>query len=398
MALTDLQVKRFAPREKMYEESDSKGLYIRILPTGLKTWIFRYVFDGSRRRMVLGRYPAVSLAEARQAHSKAQADAEKGIDPAAVALEAKRARKAAPTFRELIDELWDIELKGKKSGAETKRLIEKDVTPLWGKRRVQDITRRDVVLLLDNIRSRAPITANRVHGALGRAFNFAAERGIIVDSPCTRIRKPLETPRDRVLSDDEIRTFWYGLDSVDIYPATRCALRLILITGQRPGEVAGMEWSELDGDLWIIPPGRMKNGLEHKVPTTRMFHDILEEVRPYSGDKQFVFASSHKGGTSPIAVRTMARSVTRHRIEIGIKKPFVPHDLRRTVRTRFAELGIDDVTAEKVLGHQLQGVLKTYNRHEYAEEKRAALEAWEDKLRFILGQKTKKIAKVVRIR
>lgn len=348
--------------------------------------------------MVLGRYPAVSLAEARQAHSKAQADAEKGIDPAAVALEAKRARKAAPTFRELIDELWDIELKGKKSGAETKRLIEKDVTPLWGKRRVQDITRRDVVLLLDNIRSRAPITANRVHGALGRAFNFAAERGIIVDSPCTRIRKPLETPRDRVLSDDEIRTFWYGLDSVDIYPATRCALRLILITGQRPGEVAGMEWSELDGDLWIIPPGRMKNGLEHKVPTTRMFHDILEEVRPYSGDKQFVFASSHKGGTSPIAVRTMARSVTRHRIEIGIKKPFVPHDLRRTVRTRFAELGIDDVTAEKVLGHQLQGVLKTYNRHEYAEEKRAALEAWEDKLRFILGQKTKKIAKVVRIR
>lgn len=385
MGLTDLQVKRFGPREKMYEESDGKGLYLRVLPSGLKTWMFRYVFEGNRRRMVLGRYPSMTLAEAREVHGKALADVERGVDPGAVALEAKRARKAAPTFSDLLAELWDIELHHKKSGAETKRLLDKDVTPAWGNRRVQDITRRDVVLLLDSIRARAPITANRVHGALGRAFNFAAERGIIVDSPCTRIRKPVEKPRERVLDDDEIRAFWRGLDSIDIYPATRLALRLVLITGQRPGEVAGMSWTEISGDVWTIPPERMKNGIEHKVPLVGTALDLLDEARDILGGEEYVFASSRNGGKNAITVRSLARSVTRHHEEMGIKTPFVPHDLRRTVRTRLAELGVDDVVAEKVLGHQLQGILKVYNQHAYAQEKRSALLAWERRLRGILG-------------
>ncbi|MFP5260042.1 MAG: Arm DNA-binding domain-containing protein, partial [Acidobacteriota bacterium] len=96
MGLTDLQVKRFGPRERLYEEGDGKGLYLRVLPSGLKTWIFRYVFEGNRRRMVLGHYPVVSLAEARELHGKALADVERGVDPGAVAMEAKRARQAAP--------------------------------------------------------------------------------------------------------------------------------------------------------------------------------------------------------------------------------------------------------------------------------------------------------------
>ncbi|WP_438266354.1 tyrosine-type recombinase/integrase [Desulfolutivibrio sulfoxidireducens] len=343
------------------------------------------MFEGDRKRMHLGRYPSMSLAEAREVHGKALADVERGVDPGAVAREAKRARKAAPTFGELLDELWDIELRHKKSGAETRRLMDHDVTPAWGKRRVQDITRRDVVLLLDSIRARAPITANRVHGALGRAFNFAAERGIIVDSPCTRIRKPVEKPRERVLTDDEIRAFWRGLDSIDVYPATRLALRLILVTGQRPGEVAGMRWAEVADDWWTVPPERMKNGLEHGVPLVATALDLLEQARDFPGGDEYVFASSRGGGKKPITVRSLARSVTRHCEEMGIASRFTPHDLRRTLRTRLAELGVDDVVAEKVLGHQLQGILKVYNRHDYAAEKRAALLAWERRLRGILG-------------
>lgn len=291
-----------------------------------------------------------------------------------------------------------MELQLKKSGPETRRLLEKDVLPAWGKKRVQDVTRRDVVLLLDSIRARAPITANRVHGALGRAFNFAAERGIIVDSPCTRIRKPIEKPRERVLTDNEIQAFWHGLESVDIYPATRLALRLILLTGQRPGEVAGMAWAELDAEWWVIPSGRMKNGIEHRVPLTGLADELLEDARSYSGEKAHVFASSHKGGDASITVRSLARSVSRHRQEMGIETPFVPHDLRRTVRTRLAEIGIEDVVAEKVLGHQLQGILKVYNRHSYDTEKRTALQAWESRLRKILGLDAEGPGKVIPIR
>jgi integrase len=398
MALTDLQVKRLVPRESRFEVLDGKGLAIRVFPTGKRTWIFRYLFEGVGRRMTLGSYPFMSLAEAREAHGKALADVERGIDPGAKALDAKRARKAAPTFSDLLSELWEVELRQKKSGAETRRLLEKDVTPVWGRKRVQDITRRDIVLLLDDIRARAPVTANRVHGALGRTFNFAAERGIIVDSPCTRIRKLVERPRERVLTDDEIRAFWHGLDAVDIYPTTRLALRLILITGQRPGEAAGMTWAEIDGDWWVIPAGRMKNGIEHRVPLTGLAHDLLEEARRYSGAKQYVFASSHKGGAAAITVRSLARSVTRHRGEMGIENPFVPHDLRRTVRTRLAEIGAEDVVAEKVLGHQLQGILKVYNRHSYDIEKRAALMAWENRLRRILGLEVEGAGKIVNLR
>ena len=398
MGLTDLQLKRLVPRNDRFEVGDGKGLYIRVSPTGTKTWIFRYLFEGTPRRMTLGKYPSMTLAEAREVHGKALADVERGIDPGAVAMEAKRARKASPTFSDLLAELWDIELQHKKSGAETTRLMDKDVTPAWGKRRVQDITRRDVVLLLDSIRARAPITANRVHGALGRAFNFAAERGIIVDSPCTRIRKPVEKPRERVLDDDEILAFWRGLESIDIYPATRLALRLILITGQRPGEVAGMAWAEISGDVWTIPPERMKNGIEHKVPLVGTALDLLDEARDILGGEKYVFASSRGGGKSAITVRSLARSVTRHHEEMGIKVAFVPHDLRRTVRTRLAELGVEDVVAEKVLGHQLQGILKVYNQHAYAQEKRAALLAWERRLCRIVGIEVKEHGKVVNLR
>lgn len=399
MGLTDLQVKRFGPREKGFEAGDGQGLYLRVMPTGLKTWLFRYVFDGTRRRMHLGRYPTMTLAEAREAHGKALADVERGVDPGAVALDAKRARKAAPTFSDLMEEFWQVELRHKKSGVEYRRLLDRDVTAVWGKRRVQDITRRDIVLLVDTVRERAPILANRVLGALGRCLNFAAERGIIVDSPCTRIRKPVEKPRERVLTDDEIRAFWRGLEAVDVYPTTSMALRLILLTGQRGGEVAGMRWGELSDGWWTLPPERTKNGLEHKVPLVETALDLLDRARNLPRESDYVFTSSHGGGLKPITVRSLARSVTRHCEEMGIASRFTPHDLRRTMRTRLAELGIDDVVAEKVLGHQLQGILKVYNRHDYAAEKRAALLAWERRLRGILELEPKATGcKVVNIR
>jgi len=399
MGLTDLQVKRFGPREKLYEEGDGKGLYLRVLPSGLKTWIFRYVFEGNRRRMVLGRYPVVSLAEAREVHGKALADVERGVDPGTVAMEAKRARKAAPTFADLLQEFWDRELKQCKTAAERRRLVEKDAIPAWGHRKVVDLKRRDIVVLLDEVRERAPITANRLLGVLARMFAFAAERGIIEDSPATRIRRPSEKPRERVLTDEEIRLFWHGLDKLDAYPTTKLALKFILVTGQRSGEVTGLPWDEIEEDWWGLPPERMKEGRAHRVPLTPLALEILEEARQYDDGTGFVFTSASGRNTKGhIVPLTLSSGLQRHLPELGVKTAFTPHDLRRTVRTRLAEIGIDDVTAEKVLGHQLQGVLKIYNRHHYNQEKRAALLAWERKLCRILGIEANEPGKVVNLR
>lgn len=397
MGLTDLQIKKLSPKVKRYEVLDGKGLYIRVMPSDAKSWFYRYIFDGIPRRMMLGSYPGISLAEARKRHAEAMIKVQQGIDPGLEAKEKKLKRKSAPAFQDILEELWEIELCNKKSGIQTRKLLEKNALPVWGKRKVADIKRRDIVILLDHIRARAPIVGNRVQGALSRLFNFAAERGVIDDSPCTRIKKIAEKGRSRVLTDDEIKLLWSALDlensAVDIYRITKLALKLILLTGQRPGEVAGMTWAEIDGDFWNVPAERMKSGLSNRVPLNQMAQAVIEQARVYSGDCNYVFRSSHKSGAA-ISRHALSRAISRHWSEIGFQEAFTPHDLRRTLRTKLAELGISDIIAERVMGHKLQGVLGIYNRHSYDAEKRQALFLWEKRLCEILGL-TESISNVI---
>jgi integrase len=389
MTLSDLQLKKLTPKKARFEVSDGKGLSVRVMPTGKKTWVFRYMIEGTARRMTLGTYPAMSLAEAREKHSLAMQDVERGIDPGHKKQAEKAARKAAPAVADLLDEFWDIELKHKATGQERKRLVVKDALPVWGNRKVGDITRRDAVLLVDGVRERAPITANRLQSVLVRMFNFAAERGIIEHSPLSGMKKKPEQARSRVLNDDEIRLLWNALDlaniTIDLFHVSKLALKMILLTGQRPGEVCGMTWAEIDQEgFWNIPAERRKGRVSQRVPLSGMALEIIEQARIYSGESRFVFASSHKDDCH-LMTHTLSKAIIRHWQEIGFKEPFTPHDLRRTLRTRLAEIGIDDVVAESVLGHKLQGIMAVYNRHSYDVEKRQALEKWEKKLRRIIG-------------
>jgi integrase len=372
---------------KRYEILDGGGLYVRVAPSGLKTWVFRYQYDGRPRRMTLGKWPGLGVSSAREKYSQALQDVQNGIDPGRKAQEAKAALKAAPTFSDLLDEHWKIELKHKKSGLQTKKLIEKNVIPSWGKWKVADIKRRHIVILLDKIAERAPVGRNRVHGALSRIFNFAAERGVIDDSPCTRIKKLPEKGRDRVLTDDEIKSLWAALDlenkKIDIYKPTKLALKLILLTGQRPGEVCGMQWAEVDETVWTIPPERRKTADENRVPILPMAKAVIEQAKVFSVDCDHVFRSSYKP-EKPMTRHALTRAVSRHWSEMKIEEKFTPHDLRRTLRTRLAELKIDDIVAEKILGHKLQGILGIYNRYGYDDEKREALKLWEAKLTAII--------------
>jgi integrase len=403
MGLTDLQIQKLKKKVKKYEISDGKGLSIRVYPTGDKAWFFRYMFERVPRMMTLGAYPGVSLADARTRHGQAMLDVQQGIDPGLKAKEAKAKRKAAPTFQDLLDEFFEEELDKTPSGDERKRLVDKDAIPTWKKRKVSSITRRDAVLLLDKVRKRAPVTANRLQGVLIRMFNFASERGIIDFSPLAGMRRGKESSRSRVLTDAEIKTLWNCLDlertDIDIYRLTKLALKAILLTGQRPGEVAGMTWNEIDVEWWIIPVERSKTHEENRVPINPMLAEIIEQARPYSTGSRFVFVSPQsplyqhkkpdiakpKETDIPISVGTMANAVRRHSIEMKIGERFTPHDLRRTLRTRLAEIGISDVIAERVLGHKLQGVLGIYNRHSYDAEKHQALARWEQRLCEILG-------------
>jgi integrase len=388
MTLTDLAARKLKPKETRYEVADDDGLALVILPSGKKSWTLRYTFDTKQKRMTLGKYPAVSLSDARSKQALAIHDIEQGIDPAAKAQDAKLKRIAAPTFDELLKEFWKIELQDKPTGAERRRLATKDVLPVWKTRKVNSITRRDAVLLIDEVRKRAPVGANRLQTVLVRMFNFASERGIIDFSPLVGMRRTKERARARVLTDEEIKKLWSCLDlekiEIDIFRLIKLALKMILLTGQRPGEVASMRWDQIQNDRWIIPAESRKTREENQIPITSMMHDILQQAKKYSSDSPFVFRSSHNEGM-PLTVGALANAIRRHRVEMEIPEQFTPHDLRRTLRTRLAELSVTDIVAELVLGHKLQGILAVYNRYDYAAEKRQALERWETRLREIVG-------------
>lgn len=402
MVLSDLQLKKLTPKEARYEVSDGKGLSVRVMPTGTKTWVFRYMVEGKARRMTFGTYPTISLAEVREKHSLAMQDLERGIDPGHKQKEAKAVRKAAPTVADLLEEFWAMELKHKTTGKERKRLVTKDALPEWGNRKAFSITRRDAVLLIDKVRERAAITANRLQGVLVRMFNFAAERGILEHSPLAGMKKKPETARKRVLTDEEIRILWAALaldnKAMDIFDVSKLAIKMILLTGQRPGEVCGMTWNEIHTDgFWNIPAERRKGGAAQRLPLAAMALDVIEQARSYSGQGHFVFASPHKPG-SHLMTHTLSKAIIRHWKEIGFEEPFTPHDLRRTLRTRLAEIGVDDVVAECVLGHKLQGIVAVYNRHSYDAEKRQALDRWERKLRKILGLEEADNGKIIELK
>jgi len=394
MGLTDLSIKNLKPKKIRFEVSDGKGLSIHVSPKGTKTWVFRYQFDQRPRRMTLGRYPGISFADARKRHAEAMQLVQKGIDPGKKKQEEKNQSRNAPTFKSFIDEYWEKRLNQKKAGAETFRLLQKDATPYLGNRKVSEITRRDIVLVLDRIVKRgAPVLRNRVYTALKGFFKFAVSKAVIEDSPCTIIDREPEASRSRVLSDDEIKSLWEALDlknkTIDIFWVTKLVIKMILLTGQRVGEISGMTWNEFDFDenVWTLPAARAKNGQEHKLPLTDSALSIIKQARELFGDETpFVFHSPHRGG--PIQPHSCSRAILRHREEMGIKDPFTPHDIRRTVRTRLAELKVDEFLAERVLGHKLQGVLAIYNKYDYLPEKRNALELWEQLINAIVGIKT----------
>lgn len=404
--LEDAIVKNAKPSDRRYELPDGQGLFLSVVPSGQKSWTLRYRFERRQKRMNLGRYPAVSLSRARDKQKAALEDIGNGVDPVEKAKAQERERKTAPTFEALLNEFANHKkgLKGKPTATHQKRLITKDVLPVWKKRKTASITRRDAVLLIDKVRERAPVTANRLQTVLVRMFNFAAEQGIVQFSPLVGLRRTGEESRDRVLSDGEIKKFWAVLDvenkTIDMYVVTKLALKMILLSGQRPGEVCGMTWDEVQDGVWIIPDSRTKTKEVQHLPLTDMMMELLESARVYCGESRFVFTSPrsplyhHKKSQKArpkeddvhLSRLALSRAVLRHWEEMGFDgQRFTPHDLRRTLRTRLAELKVKPEIAERVLGHKQQGVEGIYDRHLYIAEKREALEQWQTKLREIVG-------------
>lgn len=331
----------------------------------------------------------MGVAGSRLAAIKAIETVERGENPGL----AKKIEKAAPPdddrdkFEKVVDVFMKRHAARNRRADDVAAMFRREVLNPWGGRRIQDITKRDVIEVLDAIVDRgSPVSANRLLAHLRTLFTWAKGRDILMTSPLDGVKPPAsEKPRNRVLTDDEIRIFWFACDQMG-QPFGRL-YQFLLLTGQRLREAAEMTDSEMIDDLWTIPAGRTKNGDEHSVPLPNMAKDILEGLHRIKG--KFIFTTT---GESPISGFTRAKSRLDELMEKAADDveipPFTIHDLRRTAATGMASLRFPPHIVEAVLNHRSgtrRGVARVYNRFDYAEEKRAALEAWALKVLKAIG-------------
>jgi integrase len=399
--LTAKTVENAKPRTTRVETPDDgcRGLYLIVQPSGRKSWAVRYRFNGKSKKLTLDRID--TLAAARKAATDALHELELGHDPAAKKFEAEASGRAATAARarDLIESLAaEFIVKHAKKRTrestwrETERIFAKELLPVWRGRTVHDVTRRDVIDLLERIAEDRPIMANRVLAAVRKFFNWMAARDIIKASPCVGVEPPGEVKsRDRWLTDDEIKTLWLACEGE--HSPFGPFVKMLLLTGQRRNEVAGMRWSELDlnGLVWTLPASRTKNGVEHVVPLSTQVFAIVSSM-PRIADSKFVFTiagDSHIGGFDRVKTRLDAR--------MQLATSWVFHDLRRTAISGMARLGVDLAVIERTINHTsgtFAGVVGIYQRHDFAAGKRAALQRWANHIdELVHGAPTEKVVR-----
>jgi len=391
MKFTDRSLKAIKPKTKRYEswETNGKGFGLRVFPSGIKSFIFLYRFHGKNRRLTFGNYPDMTLADAHAAHAKARQVLRNGSDPATLEQDLKEESRKSPTVRRLVEEYLEKWAKPRKrSWKEDERILQKDVVSKWGKRKAKDVTRRDIVILLDAVVERgAIIQANRTLAVIRKMFNFALSRGILETSPCVAIPAPSkENRRDRILDEKEINTLWSKLDNTKMEKATALALKLQLVTAQRKGEVATAEWKDFDlkKKWWTIPADKAKNNIPHRVPLTSIALNLLKEIKELAKESNWLFPSPLAG--QHIAETSIDHAIRKNADTFDIDH-FTPHDLRRTAASQMTSMGIPRLVVGKILNHVEGGVTAVYDRHSYDNEKLQGLETWNRRLEGIILDK-----------
>lgn len=424
MKLTEKAIERLnaTPSRRDIRDDKTTGLYLRVLPTGRKVWRYRYQLRGKTRILTLGDWKdprlsiesdsRLSLTEARAEAGKYRLEVINGNDPAAAAQKAESERRAMPTVKEFVTEYIERYAKpNKKSWHQDELILKRWVVPKIGRLRMNEVSRRDIVKIIDDCRDSGNIRQpGKVLAATRMLFKFAIQRGVLDSTPCMYIAESQPAPAQRAMSADEIKLWWnetgkaLNSDKPKIHIPTALALRLLLLTGQRPGEVANMTRDELHldsplGAHWIISgerrkKGRAKAGKPHAVALESEAVAVIESALEIS-DSDYVFQKASGG-----PVRTdSGLSAALGRVFGDPPRP-TPHAARHTVATELAELGIDEYHVGRVLGHTSKTITGTVYINNRINEpalrnQRVLLSAWQTRLLEIVSdKKSSKIANI----
>ena len=346
--LTDLFVTSWkAPdRPELIWDARQPGLALSVRPSGKRTWKVIYRFHGRPVWLHLGDARSIGLADARRLAARIMLEVAEGKDPAA---ERKRVREAG-TFADLAAQYVELHArKHNKSWRQAEALVRRHLLPRWGKLTATAITRADVRAVM--VRIEAPIVANQVLASASAIFSWAIKQEIVAVNPCKAVDRNPTAARARVLSDAEVVLLWPRLDP---------ALKLLLLTGQRPGEVATMQREHVAAGWWQMPgkpqgawPGT-KNGRDHRVALSDSAQALVEAAR----------SGRDRSGT---LLRELAAELAIERV--------TPHDLRRTCLTWITRLGFGRDAMDRVANHRTSTVTDVYDRHGYAEEDRRIMTA-----------------------
>ena len=405
--LTDAACKTKPPRNGRLEIADLRqaGLVLRITSNGVRSFAFRFRHPATRKtlRATIGNYPTTSLDSARKRARQMAAQVEAGGNP----IESKKAeRVAAPTrtFEALAHRYMKEHAerhKRPRSAEEDRRNLAVHVLPKWAKRDFRTIRRSDVIELIEAIVSAGKHAAgNRVHSLISKVFSFAIDADLLEANPAARLRKRgVEKVGRRVLDDAEIKTFWNGIVLPPVSRQVGLALRLALLTAARASEIAGARKTECQNldepeqAAWLIAGERAKNKRDHLIPLTPLAVETVKSAIELSGDSEFLFPTRlGRGGqidrhTLTVAMVRFAKKLKGPIAKTWQTEPATPHDLRRTVNTRFARMGIAKEIRDRALNHITalrDPESRHYNVHEFRAEKRAALSRWAEEIQSII--------------
>lgn len=362
------------------------GLVLRISTSGTKTFCLHKRINGKMRRLTVGRFPIMSLADARERVRQVLYEIETGRfeDRTGVEVETK------PTLGDVIPDYIEKHAKVHNRDWKRKEALLAKFTTLHGKR-IDEIKRADVVKACDVIHKSAPVSSNRALAHLKHLMGWCVERGMIEANPIAGM-KPLskERSRERVLTDDELGALW-AVCGDEGYPFGDC-MKLLMLSGQRRAEVAEMRWSELDLEkrLWTLPSQRAKNGKQHTVPITDAMLEVLRKT-PRFVNSDYVFTTT---GKSPVSGFGRMKDRLDKALPEGTE-PWIIHDLRRTMSTNMAMLGVPQPVTEALLNHKtgvVSGVAAIYNVYSYADEKREALAIWSQHIMELARKQDDEIA------
>lgn len=408
--LTDQAIRKLkADPDKRVERHVGDGLYLVIQPSGAKSWAFRYRIDGKSRKLTLGTFnpdaegqteeatsdlPALSLAEAKDRASTAAVKVQRGTDP--VTEKKRKEAKSNKTVSHVLDQFIERYAKPNlRSADQYESTFDRLVKPDIGNYSVYELKRSHVVEMLDDIEDESgPVMADRTLAYVRKAFNWYASRDDEFNSPIVKgmaRTKSKERAGKRVLSDEEIRDVWAGLEQVTEPTCYARYVKSLLLTATRRTESSRMHSIEIDGDLWTIPGERYKTKLDHVVPLTAAAKALIgDKPEGVTGNSWFTFSTTE--GAKPFsgfskAKRDLDAAIAKIRKADG-REPMPNwrlHDLRRTARSLMSRAKVPTDHAERALGHVIGGVRETYDRYEYLDEKRQAFEALAGLLELILN-------------